>query len=42
MELIAYKAKKHIKDKKTVRISDDLFKGELECLSKLNHPNIVK
>ena len=39
---MAVKAKKNLKEKKLMRISNELFRGELESLYELNHPNILQ
>ena len=41
-ELVAVKSKKHIKNKKLMSISSDLFKSEIEALHGLKHPNICR
>lgn len=41
-DLVAIKTKKNLRDKKLMRISNELFRGELDSLYELNHPNILQ
>ena len=41
-DLVAIKTKKNLRDKKLMLISNELFRGELDSLYELNHPNILQ